>query len=318
VTQLTDEAAELRRQAALYALSILDTGPEEEFDRVARLAKRLLSVPSALVSFMDHDRQWYKARLGVEATEADRSVTFCQHVVADGQPLVVADAREDPRFDDNPHVLADEGVRFYAGVPIRSPGGHAIGTVCVFDSEPREALPADLEPLLDLAAVVEDVIASRLRATVDELTGVQNRQGFSRAAEQLLQLADRAGVTMTLGFFDVNGLKQINDELGHEAGDRAIAETGRLLHTTFRTADVVARIGGDEFAVLFAGSDADGSKIALERFCVALAELNRSAGLPFELAVAAGFAERPPGGSSLEQLLAQADAGMYSDKVRRP
>lgn len=301
----------------MHALALLDTEPEEEFDRVARLARRLLSVPSSLVSFMDHDRQWYKARVGVDTTQVARSETFCAHVIADGQPLVVADARADPRFAENPHVLADGGVRFYAGVPIHAPGGQSIGTVCVFDTAPREVNGAELEPLFDLAAIVDDVIAARLASTVDELTGVQNRHGFVRAGEPLLRLADRAGVTMALGYFDLNGLKQINDELGHEAGDQAIAETGRLLSATFRSADIVARLGGDEFATLFAASDYGGAEAAVRRFRAALAELNDSSALPFVLAVAAGFVERPPGGDALEVLLASADARMYQSKRAR-
>lgn len=308
------EARELRRQRALYALSLLDTAPEEEFDRVARLAKRLLLTPSSLVSFMDHDRQWYKARVGVDTTEAARSETFCTHVISAGQALVVADARDDPRFAANPHVLADGGVRFYAGVPIHSPDGQSIGTVCVFDSAPRQLTGTELEALADLAGIIDDVIAARLRSTVDALTGVQNRLGFVQAGTPLLRLADRAGVTMTLGFFDVNGLKQINDELGHEAGDRAIAQTGRLLSATFRTADVLARLGGDEFAVLLAASDEAGAATAGRRFAAALADLNACGELAFELGVAAGFAERAPGGGTLDLLLAEGDRRMYRDK----
>jgi GAF domain-containing protein len=176
------KAHEWRRQAALCALSLLDTEPEEEFDRIARVAQRLLATESAVVSFMDHDRQWYKARAGVDTTEAPRSETFCTHVIADGTPLVVEDATLDPRFADNPHVTADGGVRFYAGVPIHSPGGHAVGTLCVFDPSPRKADLADLAPLSDLAAMVDDIIAARVTATTDELTGVQNRAGFMKAA----------------------------------------------------------------------------------------------------------------------------------------
>lgn len=314
VEELPDGARELRRQAALYSLSLLDTDPEEEFDRVARLAKLLLSVPSSLVSFMDHDRQWYKARVGVDTTQAARAETFCTHVIAAGEALVVADARDDPRFAANPHVVADGGVRFYAGVPIHSPDGQAIGTICVFDSAPRQLTGTELDPLADLAGIIDDVIAARHGATVDALTGVQNRQGFAQAGEPLLRLADRAGVTMTLGFFDVNGLKQINDELGHEAGDRAIAHTGRLLSATFRTADVVARLGGDEFAVLLAASDENGAAAAGQRFAAALANLNISGELNFELAVAAGFAERAPGGGTLDLLLAEGDRRMYRSK----
>ena len=309
--QLPDE---LRRQAALYALALLDTEPEEEFDRIARLAQRLLQVPSAVVSFMDHDRQWYKAKVGVDASEAARSDTFCTHVIDDGTALVVEDATDDARFAENPHVAAPGGVRFYAGVPIHSPGGHAIGTLCVFDGAPRRADASVLEPLYDLAAMVDEIIAARVRANVDELTGIQNRRGFVEAAAPLLRLADRAGVVMTLGYFDVNGLKGINDELGHDAGDAAIAIVGQLLASCFRTADVVARLGGDEFAVLFAVADAGGSATATSRLIAAVEERNARGDLPFTVSVAAGFIERPPNGDTLDQLLACADQAMYERK----
>ena len=309
-----DAHGELRRQAALYSLAVLDTDPDEEFDRIARLAQRLLTVSSALVSFMDHDRQWYKARVGVDPTEADRSETFCTHVIDSGQPLVVDDATGDPRFADNPHVVADGGVRFYAGVPIHSPGGHAVGTLCVFDDSPRVTDPDAIEPLLDLAAMVDEIIAGRVRANVDEMTGLQNRRGFMQAGEPLLRLADRAKVTMTLGFFDVNGLKTINDTLGHEAGDLAIATTGRLLASCFRSADVVARLGGDEFVVLFVVADVAGSTKATTRLLAAVDERNARGDLPFTLSIACGFIERAPGADTVEQLLARSDSAMYEHK----
>ena len=305
--------AELKRQAALYALSMLDTDPEEEFDRIARLAQRLLMTTSAVVSFMDHNRQWYKARAGVEAVEAERSDTFCTHVIDDGMPLVVEDATEDARFADNPHVTAPGGVRFYAGVPIHAPGGYAVGTLCVFDPAPRPPSSTDLAPLLDLAAMVDEIIAARVLATVDHLTGVQTRGGFVRAAAPLLRLADRAGMVMTLGFFDVNGLKGINDEFGHDVGDAVIASVGRMLRHCFRSADVIGRLGGDEFAVLFAATDAQGTAKAVDRFQQALADhVDRH--LPVKLTVAAGLVGRPPGGAPLDELLGQADALMYGDK----
>ena len=309
-----DVADELRRQAALYALALLDTEPEEEFDRIARLAQRPLGVTSAVVSFMDHDRQWYKARVGVDAAEAERSTTFCQHVIADGEPLVVEDATGDPRFATNVHVTAPGGVRFYAGVPIHSPGHHAIGTLCVFDSTPRVCTNEDLAPLFDLALMVDEIIAARQQSTVDELTGVQNRRGFQRAAGPLLALADRVSLPMTLGYFDVNGLKAINDIHGHDAGDRVIAAAARLLARCFRAADVVARLGGDEFAVLFAGTDAGGAAAATARLTEAIAAHNEQSKEPFDLAIAVGFATRHPGGIGVEDLLAEADAAMYRDK----
>ena len=186
----------------------------------------------------------------------------------------------------------------------------------MFDPTPRQAHDADLVPLLDLAAMVDEIIAARVAATLDDLTGVQNRGGFMRAAAPLLRLADRSGMTMTLGFFDVNGLKRINDELGHEVGDTAIASVARLLKDCFRSADVIGRLGGDEFAVLFAATDETGATIAAERFEGALAA-HDDAALPVKLKVAAGFIERRPGGAGLDDILAQADALMYERKRRQ-
>lgn len=160
-----------------------------------------------------------------------------------------------------------------------------VGTLCVFDPVPRDTTPSDLEPLVDLAAMVDDIIAARIRATVDELTGLQNRQGFIRVAEPLFRLADRT-----------------------------IAAAGHLLGETFRSADVVARLGGDEFVVLFAVSDEAGAAVAGARFDAGLAELNRNESLPFTLSIAAGFTERAPGGPGLGELLADADAAMYGEK----
>lgn len=205
--------------------------------------------------------------------------------------------------------------RFYAGVPIHSPGGHAVGTLCVFDSAPRPVGGTDLTPLLDLAAMVDCVIAARVAASIDELTGVQNRSGFMKAGVPLLRLADRAGITMTVGFFDINELKQINDQLGHDAGDKAIASVARLLRSCFRSTDVIGRLGGDEFAVLFAATDETGAASAAARFQDALAA-HAEPELPLRLTVAAGFITRPPGGTTLDELLAQADILMYENKSR--
>ncbi|MFP5487048.1 MAG: GAF domain-containing protein, partial [Acidimicrobiia bacterium] len=110
--QLPDEALRL---AALQGLAILDTPPEERFDRLTRLARRLFDVPVALVSLVDADRQWFKSCVGVGITESPRDVSFCGHAIADRSPLVVEDALLDERFADNPFVTGEMGVRFYAG-----------------------------------------------------------------------------------------------------------------------------------------------------------------------------------------------------------
>jgi PAS domain S-box-containing protein len=143
------------RLAALHALSILDTPQEERFDRITRMAVRALEVPMALVSLVDTDRQWFKSCVGLDAAETPRGVSFCGHAILQEGIFVVPDALEDPRFADNPFVVGDPFVRFYAGYPLRSPEGHRVGTLCVLDRRPRQLTDADLTTLHDLGSWVE-------------------------------------------------------------------------------------------------------------------------------------------------------------------
>jgi PAS domain S-box-containing protein len=144
----TNEAIRL---AALLSYGVLDTPPDAAFDQITALAARLLGVPVALVSLVDDRRQWFKSRYGLGATETPREVSFCGHVVEAGQPLVVPDACVDERFADNPLVTGDPRVRFYAGVPLHTPDGFVLGTLCAIDHAPRDASPADLDLLRFLA-----------------------------------------------------------------------------------------------------------------------------------------------------------------------
>lgn len=149
----TDDEAE--RLALLQQLGLLDSPPEATFDTVTRLAARLLNVPIALVSLIDADRQWFKARVGLDTTETPRDVAFCSHAIHQHEPLVVADALLDARFADNPLVTGEPQVRAYAGVPLRSTAGQALGTLCAIDHQPRHFSDDDLRLLQDLAHLVQ-------------------------------------------------------------------------------------------------------------------------------------------------------------------
>ena len=122
---------ETQRLRALQRLKILDTDIEERFDRITRLACRMFNVPIALVSLVDQDRQWFKSRQGLDACQTGRDISFCGHAILHDGPLVVLDATQDPRFDDNPLVVGAPFIRFYAGHPIHSPDGSRIGTICI-------------------------------------------------------------------------------------------------------------------------------------------------------------------------------------------
>ena len=145
---------EEQRLASLHGLSILDTPPEERFDRITRLAASIFNTPMASISLVDRDRQWFKSSYGLDAVESSRETSFCSHAVAAQDVLVVSDAFQDPRFSDNPLVTGSPRIRFYAGCPIFV-GPDCVGTVCVLDNRPRQIDDNSVSLLHDLAALAE-------------------------------------------------------------------------------------------------------------------------------------------------------------------
>ncbi len=160
--------AEYERLRALKGYGILDTEDDPVFDAFAEEAAETFDVPIALISLVDSDRQWFKARFGLDVKETPRTISFCSHAVASGKTLIVNDAANDQRFKSNPLVKGDPSIRFYAGAPLRTPEGHSIGTVCVIDRRPRQYLDnmavSKLESLAD--KVMKTVIS---RADNDDL-----------------------------------------------------------------------------------------------------------------------------------------------------
>jgi GAF domain-containing protein len=157
-------SGEEHRVATLRGYGILDTPNEPAFDGVVRDIAATFSVPSALVSFIDEHRQWYKARHGVEATEVPRAISFCTHSLSSDAVVVVPDARLHPRFATNPNVTCADGIRFYAAAPIHALNRARIGTVCIFDRSPRIALsPLEERKLAGFAARVTELLEARRR-----------------------------------------------------------------------------------------------------------------------------------------------------------
>ena len=154
---------EAERLAALRACDILDTPPEVAFDRIVKLATQSLDVPVAAVSFVEDDRQWFKAAIGFPFCELPRQHSFCAHAILEEDVFVVPDATRDPRFAGNPLVTDGMQVRFYAGAVLRAPGGQALGALCVVDTRPRELDERQRGILRDLAAVTVDALALRTR-----------------------------------------------------------------------------------------------------------------------------------------------------------
>ncbi|MBC8211959.1 MAG: PAS domain S-box protein [Gammaproteobacteria bacterium] len=177
---------ETERLAALQHLELLDTLPENRFDRLTRIVKQHFQVSIALVSLVDRDRQWFKSRQGLDATETPRDISFCGHAILSDDIFYIRNTLEDVRFADNPLVTGAPNIRFYAGAPLHTPDGSRIGTLCIIDDKPREFSAQALSVLRDLADTVE---AELERSRLLELS-----QSLQRSEDRLTHL-----VQATLG-----------------------------------------------------------------------------------------------------------------------
>ena len=306
---------EERRLAALHALKLLDTEPEERFDRITRLAQRVFGTSMANFTLVDSDRQWFKSRVGAAGTEDPLETGFCPHAILERRTTVVADARYDKRFHDNPLVTGDPKIRFYAGHPVSGPGGEVLGTLCVVDDKPRSIDDFDAEALAEFAAMVEAEVASFSLAIGDELTGLANRRGFEMLGERLVTAAHRLALPLSVIYADLDNMKPINDTYGHESGDLAIREVAEVLSSTLRSSDLVARLGGDEFCALLIGAAAEAAPTLISRVEGTLAARNAESGQPWKLSLSLGVAESPVGEEkSLWNVVGEADAAMFEAK----
>lgn len=304
------------RLAALHATDLLDSPVEERFERITRLAQTLFNVPIVTVSLVDEDRQWFKSRIGLDAPETPRAVSFCGHAIQSSEIMIVSDALEDERFVDNPLVTGDPRIRFYAGCPIASRDGFNIGTLCLIDNKPRELTPEQSAVLRDLAGLVEAEISMTTMAIMDELTGLVNRRGFLLHGERVMAQCKRSNEPVGLMMIDVDNLKTVNDQFGHAAGDQILRATADFLSQTFRGADLPARLGGDEFAVLLPGASPDSPATMIERFERDLQQYNDVAVQTLSLSAGIAFA-RADSDDGIRDVLEVADRQMFAYKLDR-
>lgn len=440
-------ANEEQRLLTLADYYLVDTPPTEEFNRLVDLAARIFRVPIVLISLVAKDRQFFKARLGIDVCDTPRDVSFCAHAIIEDEVFIVPDALLDPRFSNNPLVLGPPFIRFYAGQPLVAPTGEKLGTVCLIDSVPRTSLTQiERENLADLAALVMDRmemhrLANSKKISQDRFENIAstspdaiictNSQGqvtfWNKSAERLfgytiaemdnksssiiipdswfpiytdelkrlqrgekMELADqtiqlsglhkdgtefpaefslstwdeggslsigaivrdvterqvnearlfklasldaltdlpnrnawRSSLTKTLSaaapvtilLIDLDRFKEINDTLGHSAGDAVLKEIALRLRSVCNDAIISARLGGDEFVTLLPGNDLGVAKTRVEALLAAISVPYKYAGKLINIAASIGISVSPQHGTQPEELLGAADLALYRAKA---
>lgn len=305
---------EQQRLLKLKSLNILDTNAEERFDRITRLAQKMFNVPIALVSLIDENRQWFKSCIGVGVNETSRETSFCGHTILDNKMMVIPAASEDVRFFDNPMVLGEPYVEFYAGCPIMI-NGYQLGTLCIADHKRRQFDEDDQAALKDLTRTVELELSALQLALHDQLTGVLNRRGFLSAATNVLNLSKRSKFPVTLIYLDLNNFKVINDNFGHQVGDNILECFAEHLSNFFRASDVIGRLGGDEFVVLLSNTTKQAMAKTMDKLQSSWQGYCQEKRIEINVSFASGVigydeAEHP----TIEALLSDTDKNMYECK----
>lgn len=311
---MPNDDLEQLRLAALRRYDILDTPPEETFDRLTRIVAAALRVPIAAVSLVDDHRQWFKARIGLTVAETARSASFCAHTMMGAGAMVVRDATKDVRFNANPLVVGDPNIRFYAGYPVFTEDGMPLGALCAIDTTPRDVSALELGLLKDLAALVTEQLELRRLASIDSLTGLLRRKTFLDFADRELMLASRSKVPNSALMIDADHFKAINDHHGHDVGDQVLRTLADTLKAGLRSTDILGRLGGEEFGVLLPGTDLAGSLEVAERLRGLVARLDirsPSAAVPITISIGA---TQGAIGESIACLLSRADNALLQAK----
>ena len=329
-----DPPNETLRQAALEACRILDSAPEEAFDDLVLIASSICGRPMGAVTLVDRNRQWLKAKHGLDAEQTSREDAFCAHTILDPtRVMVVEDTHLDARFQNNPFVTEAPKLRFYAGAPLVTHDGHALGSLCVMDQQPGQlteqqtkalqALARQVGHLLELRRLSNDLEAmvreqawyeerlqqenaSLLSETrTDPLTGLGNRRAWVEAQER----AQAQQQSVCVALIDIDHFKAINDTHGHEKGDEVLVALAQSLKAFRQDGETVARIGGEEFAWLMPSTTEPEAMTKAEAFRQHIEGVSHPLPCTVSIGVAPWLSDEDK-----DQALWKADSALYEAK----
>ena len=316
--------AERRRWDAIISLGLLERAGDAALTALVRIGSYVTGARAGAVHLFTEETQHRVAAVGAPLVEHPREDSMCRLVVDDEQRIVCADATRDPRFGYSSFVRGPEPVRFYGSVPLRIADGTVIGTLCAWDTEPRELTDEQVELFESLAEeVVWRIELTRVARDVsdaachDSLTGAVNRLLLGDRLAHAFGRRLRNGGEVLVVVVDVDDFKLVNDTWGHEAGDDVLVALARRLTEATRPQDTVARLGGDEFVVVAEVPDGAAALELLERVDAALAGTIRphERAEPVRVTLGAAFAQP---GDDPRHAIARADRQMYARKRGGP
>lgn len=312
--------AELKNQdeegriEALNRLEVLDTAKEAPFEKIVNLVQEILQVPICAVSLVDRHRQWFKAQCGLDVNETPREISFCTHAIQSSKPFILKNALKDPRFAENQLVTGGPLIRSYAGIPLKTPDGYNVGTLCAIDTKPRDFPETEITILENFAKVIVDELELRQIASSDHLTGALSRRAWIEKAKLEIVRARRYNRPLSLAILDIDKFKLINDTYGHPAGDKVIQALAEVCVSNKRHPDLFGRLGGEEFALMLPETDAQAAKNVLERIRTLFRIQPIDLGEPVHSTVSIGIAEADTGEFDLDHLMVRADKALYTAK----
>ena len=306
-----DEAGRIE---ALLRLDARTCTSEASFIEITRLLQLILEMEMVTISLITADRQILKARQGLDLRQTPRETAFCNITIRDFQPLVITDTHQDARVRDNPFVTGAPFLRSYIGAPLTTSDGYNLGTICAFDSRPRQFVAREIKIIRQCAELVMNQLELRSQANRDFLTELYNRRGFVAGLNrELAQLRRRPGIAVVAGL-DLDHFKGINDTHGHPAGDRVLREFAGIVAGHCRQNDLVARIGGEEFAVFLTDADLAAGRIWADRIRRDVAETRFDGRNALHVTVSVGLVALDRAPATGDAIMARVDQALYEAK----